>query len=518
MSDLTELKYKSTSLTSDTYEAHQPCPDCGGSDCLTVWDNGNTFCHSGCPPKSGKKTYTKEIKVVTKLTEVHKDHRGITKKTNEFYGITNGVDSSGDDVYRMYPYPSQPKYRYLPKDFSHNLGFKANELLGMDKFNAGSSQYLTICEGEEDVASAYQMLGSKFPVVGLPSAAISKKLLQNCYEYINSFKTIVVCTDADDAGRKAALKIAEVFPNKVYQVSMTKHKDPNGFLMAGDSSDFLFAWVNRTKYVPEFDVSTPEGYLKLFDETQDAEYIPTGIESYDEKHLGLFQGHFTIFTAPEGVGKTEWFRYLEYRLITHHPEIPFASCHLEETQLRSLLGLVSYKMEKDSTRKELITDDKEARRVITELTKNENVHMFSIGVDEDPMVLIDRIKYYSNICGCKYVFIEPIQDLAYQRHGTDTVEQFLTKLAILLSRTATETGVGIISIAHENDDGLIRDCRMIGKRASVVVKLSRDVTSTDNEERNTTTLTSVKNRPASFAGYAGQLFFDSDKFMIEEKL
>ena len=504
-----------------SYEAHQPCTQCGGSDCCTIWDNGNEYCHSGCPPVKGNKHIKKESTVSTphtKLTETYKEHRGITEKTNKFYGITNGVDAHGNDIYRTYPYPSQSKVRVLPKDFSRNAGFKANELFGMDKFNAGTHKFITIVEGEEDAASAYQMLGNKFPVVSLPSGTISKQLLPAVYEYLNSFQGIVVCMDNDDTGRKAAMKIAAAFPNKTYEVSMTTHKDPNEFLMAGKGSDFMFAWVNKKKYVPDFDISTTDGYMKLLTESKDSEYIPTGIDAFDKDHLGLFQGHFTIFTAPEGVGKTELFRYFEHHLRTNHPDVPFATCHLEETQLRSLLGLVSYEVGKNWTRKELITNQAQAVNAISAISANENVHMFSIGVDEDPMVLADRIKYYANVCGCKYVFIEPIQDLAYQRHSNDTVEQFLTKLSIVLSRTATETGCGIISIAHENDDGLIRDCRMIGKRASVVVKLSRDVTATDDEVRNTTTLTSVKNRPASFAGYAGQIIFDPETFMIEEKI
>ena len=507
--------------TSREYEAHHDCTDCGGHDCLTVWANGNSFCHScghkGFGKKVEKKIMSTPSTVIKKLDEVFKDHRGITRKTNEFYGISNGQDSEGTDIYRSYKYPTQTKYRYLPKDFSKNSGFHLNELLGMDKFNAGSSKSLTIVEGEEDVASAYQMLGGKWPVVGVPSSTITKELLVNCFDYLNSFENLVICMDNDAAGAKAAKKFSDAFPNKVYQVQMTKHNDPNAFLMAGDQTDFMYSWINRVKYVPDFDISTPKGFLKLFDESQDSEYVPTGLTEFDENHLGLFQGHFTVFTAPEGVGKTELFRYFEHNLIKNHPDVPFATNHLEETQLRSLLGLVSYDLEQNVTRKELITDHARVRDSITQLTEKEQVHFFSIGVDEDPMVLIDRIKYYANICECKYVFIEPIQDLAYQRHSNDTVEQFLTKLSIVLSRTATETGCGIISIAHENDDGLIRDCRMIGKRASVVVKLSRDVTATDEETRNTTLMTSVKNRPASYAGYAGQLYFDADKFMIEEK-
>lgn len=443
------------------------------------------------------------------------DHRGISSRVNKFYGTYTGMH--GDtEIDRAYLYPHSWKVRILPKDFTQNTGFTNDHLFGMDKFNAGSSKFLTIVEGEEDTMSAYQMLGEKYPVVGLPGASISKKLLINCHDYIDSFQNIIVCTDSDDAGNKAANKLAETFPNKVYRVPLTLFKDANEFLMAGKTSEFMYAWINRTKYVPEFDTSTTDQFLKLYDEGQDSIYIPTGLENFDENHLGLFQGHFTIFQAPEGIGKTELMRYLEYNLLKNHPDVPIAMCHLEESQLRSLLGLVSYDLKKNVTRKELIDDEAAVKDSIERLSSNENMHMFTLGLDEDPLVLIERIKYYANVCECKYVFIEPIQDVAHQRTGGESTEQFLTKLSVLLSRVANETGCGIIAIAHENDDGQIRDCRMIGKQASVVVRLERDVDSENEEVRNTTTLVSLKNRPAAFVGFGGQVKFDVDSFTIGE--
>ena len=77
--------------------------------------------------------------------------------------------------------------------------------------------------------------------------------------------------------------------------------------------------------------------------------------------------------------------------------------------------------------------------------------------------------------------------------------------------------VGIVTIAHENDDGQIRDCRMIGKRAHVVVRLERDQQSTDPEVKNTTKLTVLKNRPTAATGFGGEVFFNRDTFTIKEK-
>ncbi len=80
-------------------------------------------------------------------------------------------------------------------------------------------------------------------------------------------------------------------------------------------------------------------------------------------------------------------------------------------------------------------------------------------------------------------FLEPIQDLPYSRTTDASIEKWLSALSVQLSRMAAELNVGIVTIAHENDEGQIRDCRTIGKRASVVVKLERDKMTEDERLR-----------------------------------
>jgi len=115
------------------------------------------------------------------------------------------------------------------------------------------------------------------------------------------------------------------------------------------------------------------------------------------------------------------------------------------------------------------------------------------------------------------VFFEPIQDLGYARQNDASLEQFLSELVTKLALLATELGIGIISIAHENDDGQIRDCRMIGKRASVVLKLSRDKHAESDDEKNTTKITVEKNRPVGPTGFGGMLGFEPETFTLAEK-
>ena len=525
-------------------KTHRTCPSCGAGGSYSLWADGSGYCHSCDESPRGEAAYEKPVErkeytpMPTDLTLKYHPMRGLDLDVEKFYGIQTGVNAEGTPVTRVYPYPHRPKIRILPKDFSKNHGFTNDHLCGMDKFNAGSSKFLTITEGEEDMAAAYQLLGKKWPVVSLPSASSVKSVLQNkeVYSYIKAFSGIILAMDSDEAGSKSAEIMQRAFPGRCYRVNMTKHKDASAYLQAGEGSDFLYAWINRQKYVPDNVFNTSSQFETIIRDDKGSMYIPTGIKDLDDKLLGLMQGHFTVFTAPEGVGKTELLRKLEYNLLANHPTVPIAVMHLEETKKRSLLGLASYFLDKDVTLQdtetvtnasgdeEIVylpsykgTPQDEVLESIREFTDRENFYQFTLSVDDDPMSVLEQIRYFAEVCGCKYVFFEPIQDLGYSRQSDSSIEGWLSELSTKLARLATELGVGIISIAHENDYGQIRDCRMIGKRASVVIKLSRDKLAADEETKNTTSLIVDKNRPVGPTGFGGMLEFDPSSFTLAEK-
>ena len=528
----------------------QPCPfvDCGSRDAFTYNTEkmvGKCFsCDSGYPSKAGREvfdwayedyptshmnsgerntmTITQNVwtRTGTNLTEVSAaGYRGVTPATMKLYGVKSVVDrQSAESVGHAYPYPSGGfKVRKYPKDFFVD-NFKSDELFGMDKFNGGSSKVVVVTEGELDAMSGYQMTGSKYPFVSLPSATPSRKLWQNekVMKFLKSFDKILMSVDSDGKSNGIVNKLSILFPNKVYVVPHDKYKDANEFLEAGASAAYNSAFFNAKKYVPENVFNTTEQFLKIVNEDEDSSYLPTYIQGFDDLALGLMRGHFTVFSAPEGIGKTEFMRKLEHTMLRSYPEVPIAICHMEETKKRSILGLVSYWVNKNVTRTDLIDDKQEVDTAIKEMSERENLFQFSLGVDEDPMSILDRIRYFAEGCGCQYIFFEPIQDLAYSRQTDQSTEAWLSELSTKLARLASELNVGIVTIAHENDDGQIRDCRMIGKRASVVVRLKRDKMHEDEDERNTTELLLVKNRPAGATGCAGWLKFDEESFTLHE--
>ena len=516
---------------------HQPCPyvDCGSSDAFSYETElmiGKCHsCESAYPSKKATFSWAKEIyptKGVNNMGVVDYTPkrieqagngkfvamRGITERTMEDFGVLTYDDR------QEYVYPSGgKKVRTLKeKGFYAKGGFKGDELFGMNLFTAGCSKIVTITEGELDALSVAQMLKSSYtnPVVSLPSATPSRKLWENCKDWLNSFDKIVLSVDTDEAGNAVADKIAKLFPNKVYRVPHETYKDANEFLQAGKGNDFKSAWWNARKYTPENILNTTDQFLSLYNDTPEHQYVETGIVALDDKILGLMQGHFTVIKAPTGIGKTEVMRFLEYNML--QKGIPIAAWHLEETKLRSLLGLVSYDCKENLTRRDLIDEKKAHDRVvksIESLTKDENFYQFYLGDGQGTEELLEQIRFFREACGVRYVFFEPIQDVVAGKNEASK-EEILADLSVRLSKIAAELNVGIVTIAHTNDDGDPKYCKMIGQRASVIIDLSRDKESDDAEERNTTHITVQKNRPCSEEGRAGKMRFNPDTFTLRE--
>lgn len=228
----------------------------------------------------------------------------------------------------------------------------------------------------------------------------------------------------------------------------------------------------------------------------------------DGDHLFLL-GDFTV------THNTEVMRLLEYRLFQE--KVPFASWHLEETKLRTLLGLVSYHLNQNVTRKDLIDElgvEDLVETAIGELTSDEKIYQFFLQDHQGADDLIDMIRFFASACDVRYVFFEPIQDVI---SGTeDSKEAALADLSVRLSKLAAELNVGIVTIAHTNDNGETKYCKMIGQRASVILDIHRDKDSDDPLERNTTYITVEKNRPCAEVGSGGKLRFNSDSFTLKE--
>lgn len=509
-----------------TEHSHQPCPFCVSSDAFSYNDETGAFMCFSCgakPSTKGGLIYdgntlqsTKEVEQDLEQPDdmyVPQKYRGISKSTMEKAGVYFTSKDGKETVH--YPYPNGTKHRELPKNIK--ISGKMDAFFGQDDYNGGG-RLITITEGEEDRLSVIEMMGD-YPVVSVPGATPGKEFWENARTFLSGFEKIHLSVDNDEAGDKLAKQFFKLFPGKVYRVPHTKYKDANEFLKAGATQEYRSAFWNAQKIKPESLLHTQQDFLKLYRETPNYEYFPTGIPGLDEKMLGIHKGAFTIVVAPTGIGKTEFFRYLEHQAL-NYTNYTIATCHLEETPLRSTLGVVSYLIGDNVTRKDLI-EAKGLEEKVEEwfeiLTKNEQYYQFQIRSDEGPDELVEQIRFLVNAMGVDFIFFEPIQDIV--TGSVADKESKLSDLSAILKRLAPELNVGIICIAHANEDGDTKYCKTIAQSAAFEINLSRDIDAADDDERNTMYVSvGKKNRVGGGSGPAGTLIFDRDTYMLTPDL
>ncbi len=241
------------------------------------------------------------------------------------------------------------------------------------------------------------------------------------------------------------------------------------------------------------------------------EYVGEGTYrgiSLDGDHL-FVMGDFTV------THNTEFFRYLENQCY-RNSDYSFAFCHGEETELRSLLGLASYDLQTNVIRKDLIEEkglDTEVRNSLKKFGESERLYQFKIPVGAEIDGIVDEIRFLATAMGVDFFFIEPIQDFVVG--NTTEKENKLTDLANTMKRMASELNIGIIIIAHANEDGDAKYCKSLTQSAAYEIVLDRDVDSEDVEERNRTYVSvGRKNRTGGGSGPCGSLTFSLDSFTL----
>ena len=158
---------------------HLACPQCGGSDPVSLNEDGSAKCFS-CETYflNYNKALTGEI-VTEKETDTTALHGGdyvaltdrrISEATAKKYGVKSVLSSNGEIVQHHYPYfnkheLSATKTRYVrDKNFSVSGSFTGTGLFGEQLFQSGGKA-ITLTEGECDAMASYELMGSKWASV-----------------------------------------------------------------------------------------------------------------------------------------------------------------------------------------------------------------------------------------------------------------------------------------------------------------------------------------------------------------
>lgn len=434
--------------------------------------------------------------------------RGISKKTAQFYGVqTKFADE--EPVERAFPFGKALKIKNIQnkKDMRCVGPFKDAKLFGMDLFDRGSRKSVTITEGEEDAMAAYEMLRGNSACVSLKSGAGSafRDLSSpDIYDYLNTFDRIYICFDNDEPGQTAVRSLQGLFDfKKVYHVRMTKFKDANDYLEAGEADEFERMWKSAKRFVPDNIISSFSDIERALDESKDDMLGTYVSEALNDKLYGIFAGDVIVVKAMEGVGKTEFFRASEYHLLKN-TEYPIGIIHLEEDNATTIKAIAGYELGVPAvlpdcglSRQDILDGYKRAVR-----DDEGRIHIHSSFDIEDEGSFLGNIRFLVSAAGCRFIFLDHISWLATGGDDEDERKK-LDRISQKLKLLAKELKFALIMISHVNDNGQTRGSRNISKVANVVISLHRDL----NAGSNATEYLVEKARLGGGTGPAGQMFY-----------
>ncbi len=527
---------------SQIVNRHQPCPDvdnCGSSDAYSTYDDNHGWCfacskwfHSDMEVTDTKKLQKLKSSTIIK-TKGELGHalpsRNIKASTMEKFGveIIRHPDNPRKIHKQLYPYYNKDnrkiaiKIREGLKTFYSEGDIKNATLFGQQLFSGGG-KYLTIVEGELDAMSAFELMGSKWPVVSIPSGVDSvrktfKKL--EVYEFCDSFDTIKICFDNDEPGIKAAKTVAEIFsPNKLEVIFLKRHKDANDYLKQKEYKEFNEEWWQSKSIKPDGIIAGKDVWQRLKDK-QDVFCFDLPWKKLNDLTYGARLSEMWTFTAGTGMGKTQILRELCYHFLKT-TDYNIGGVFLEETIAESAEGLMSIHASKPLHLPTTVYTEEEYKESFDHTMGTNRLfyydHFGSTSIEN----IVSKVRYLARALECKIIFLDHISILVSDQENADE-RKALDAIATKLKTICMELGVLLIIVSHSkrpqgkpHEEGgqtslsELRGTAGIGQLSNMVIGLERNGQDEDLEVRNMTTIRVLKNRFAGETGPSSHLWYD----------
>ena len=527
---------------------HQPCPVCDSSDACSINEDGSAYCFS-CNkriPNYETGGTIEELKVhrMNSVNEIEGsftalNDRGISLATAKKYNVKCITNREGKVIRHFYPYcvaaeVTAYKVREEGKHFTWRGNSQGTGLFGQSLFK-DSGKFITLVEGECDAMAAFEMMGSKWPVVSVKSgAAGAVRDVKNSIEFLEKFDCVVINFDNDKAGLEASKKVARLLtPGKAKILTLPDDfKDPNDMLKAGRGRSYLEAWWNAKLYTPSGVLNISEKKAE-FNNRESKDSVPYPWEGLNKKLHGLRRGELVTLTGGTGLGKSSVTRELEHWLITNTKD-NVGIIALEEDWRCTVDGILSIEANArlyiDQVRDEFT--EEQLNQFFDNVYDGENKdrvwihsHFGITDIDE----IFSKLRFLIIGCSCKWVVVDHLHMLVSAMSDGDerrAIDNIMTRLRSIVE----ETGAGLILVSHlrrvdgnrGHENGIsvslshLRGSQSIAQLSDCVIALERDQQSDDPQEANTTHMRVLKSRYTGDVGMATHLLYDRETGRLGE--
>jgi len=522
---------------------HLPCDACGSSDAVCVNEDESWHCFS-CHThgQNYDNEYSGEYMTESKPSAIRTEgvagalvDRKITAETAKKYGVTIRMNNDGSIKNHLYPYykdgeqVAQKIRDVQDKDFRIEGTVRDAELFGMDTVQK-KGKYITITEGECDAMAAYELMGSKWAVVSVINGASSApKDVKRNLEFFNEFETIVICFDADKAGRDAAKKVAELFPpSKAKIMTMPEdYKDANEMLKVNKKQSFMESWWNAKLFAPDGIVRGDDMWGVVTEEINQS-FVEYPWQGLNELTYGIRTHELVTITAGSGMGKSQIIRELVFYLMNLKDSDNVGLLMLEESIKRTGLSLMSLSANQLLHLPDVHIDKEELKKHYDATLGTGKVFLYDSFGSNSVDNIIARVRYMAKGLDCKYIFLDHISLIVSDQQNGDE-RKALDEIATKLRTLVQETGIALFMVSHlrrpggtaHEEGGMtslsqLRGSAGIGQLSDMVIGLERNGQDDDPVVRNTTTVRVLKNRFSGLTGPACYLYYDKDTGRMNE--
>lgn len=250
------------------------------------------------------------------------NRRYISNETIDLLDIS--ADDKGNIVFNYYDTddelvlvkyrPSRTVQKGEPKTWCQSGADTSNVLWNMTHVRPNGT--LLICEGEIDCASFIE--AGFYQTVSVPLGAQNFKWIEENWDFLQGFDTIIIAGDGDKAGQKmikeacARLSFTNVkyleYPKEYIEYDENNNpakrfptKDANAVLQKFGAS-YLFNLVLNAKETPIDSVIKMANVEEM--NVYDMDGIEVGIKRLDDELIKIFCGGVTIITGKASAGKT----------------------------------------------------------------------------------------------------------------------------------------------------------------------------------------------------------------------
>ncbi len=399
---------------------------------------------------------------------------------------------------------------------------RATMMFGQQLWQGGGKR-LVIAHGEINTMTIAQAFNNKWQAVGISSYKNAAYQVKRNYEWLDSFKDIVLAFDTTEAGTATTEEIASLFPaGKIRVMSYDGYNDANHMLIENAGENIAPEVFRAKDYRPDGIVFGDELWEDIISKPPVGYPIPYPLLS--DKLKGFRKGNIFMLTAGSGLGKSTLAHEIGYSLLIDHDQ-KVGAMALEEPRKRLGERYLAIKLERQiHVDREGITK-KQLKKAYDDTINNKNFCLYDHRGSKDIKTLLSKIRFMVVGLGMEWVVLDHISIVV---SGTEEVAESerktIDRLMTGLSGMVEELNFGLIAVVHLKRKGgdhgknynegrqvSLSDLRGSGsleQLSHVVISLERN--QQDEETKHYGQLRLLKDRDIGDTGIADVLKYDPE--------